>query len=101
VLQCWRAEGHNLEAVDRQTARQGAEVLAYEALIDQALYPATMRYLWLDDKNYDGVTYRAVAPQLPFPFSFIRFVFVPPPPHTHTHTVTHSTPHPTDAMQVG
>lgn len=78
VLRCWRAEGHNLEGIDRQTAQQGAEVLAFEALIDQTLLPAVTRYLWLDDKNYESVTYRAVAPQLPFPFSLVRFV-VPSP----------------------
>lgn len=72
VVTRWRSDGDNLEAVDRQTAAEGAEMLAYEALIDQTLYPAAMRYLWLDGENYNQITSKAVLPMLPFPFSIIR-----------------------------
>ncbi|KAM6931138.1 metaxin-3 isoform 3-T3 [Xenentodon cancila] len=55
------------------TARQGADTMAYIALIEEKLRPALLHTFWVDAENYTSLTRPWFASRSPFPLNF----FVP------------------------
>ncbi|EDO27861.1 predicted protein, partial [Nematostella vectensis] len=63
----------NFNADYQLTAKQGADTLAFIALIEDKLLPAMHYTLWVDSKNYVEFTRPMYARKLPLPLNF----FVP------------------------
>ncbi|XP_012771881.1 metaxin-3 isoform X2 [Maylandia zebra] len=55
------------------TARQGADTMAYIALLEEKLQPALLHTFWVDAENYSNLTRPWFASRSPFPLNF----FVP------------------------
>ncbi|KAM4579324.1 metaxin-3 isoform 1-T1 [Fundulus diaphanus] len=55
------------------TARQGADTMAYIALLEEKLRPALLHTFWVDAENYSNLTRPWFASRSPFPLNF----FVP------------------------
>uniref|UniRef100_A0A7N8YR70 Metaxin n=1 Tax=Mastacembelus armatus TaxID=205130 RepID=A0A7N8YR70_9TELE len=55
------------------TARQGADTMAYIALLEEKLRPALLHTFWVDAENYANLTRPWFASHSPFPLNF----FVP------------------------
>ncbi|KAM7416432.1 hypothetical protein PAMA_018475 [Pampus argenteus] len=55
------------------TARQGADTMAYIALLEEKLRPALLHTFWVDAENYANLTRPWFASRSPFPLNF----FVP------------------------
>ncbi|CAJ1068875.1 metaxin-3 isoform X2 [Xyrichtys novacula] len=53
------------------TARQGADTMAYIALIEEKLMPAVLHTFWVDAENYANLTRPWFASHSPFPLNFI------------------------------
>ncbi|XP_003975190.2 metaxin-3 isoform X1 [Takifugu rubripes] len=53
------------------TAREGADTMAYIALIDEKLRPAMLHTFWVDAENYINVTRPWFASHSPFPLNFV------------------------------
>ncbi|XP_074527436.1 metaxin-3 isoform X1 [Halichoeres trimaculatus] len=53
------------------TARQGADTMAYIALIEEKLRPAVLHTFWVDAENYANLTRPWFASRSPFPLNFI------------------------------
>ncbi|XP_028915472.1 metaxin-3 isoform X5 [Ornithorhynchus anatinus] len=57
---------------DRElSAKQGADTLAYVALLEEKLLPAVLHTFWVDSDNYFTVTKPWFAARIPFPLSLI------------------------------
>ncbi|KAK1174266.1 metaxin-3-like isoform X1 [Acipenser oxyrinchus oxyrinchus] len=52
------------------TAKQGADTLAYIALLEEKLHPALLHTFWVDAENYSNVTRPWFASRTPFPLNF-------------------------------
>ncbi|XP_046521394.1 metaxin-3 isoform X2 [Equus quagga] len=53
------------------SARQGADTLAYIALLEEKLLPAVLHTFWVENDNYFTVTKPWFASRIPFPLSLI------------------------------
>ncbi|CAG5922635.1 unnamed protein product [Menidia menidia] len=53
------------------TARQGADTMAYIALLEEKLRPALLHTFWVDAENYINLTRPWFASRSPFPLNFI------------------------------
>ncbi|XP_031611129.2 metaxin-3 isoform X1 [Oreochromis aureus] len=53
------------------TARQGADTMAYIALLEEKLRPALLHTFWVDAENYSNVTRPWFASRSPFPLNFL------------------------------
>ncbi|XP_061527723.1 metaxin-3 isoform X1 [Phycodurus eques] len=53
------------------TARQGADTMAYIALLQEKLQPALLHTFWLDAENYANLTRPWFASRSPFPLNFL------------------------------
>ncbi|XP_051709612.1 metaxin-3 isoform X3 [Oryctolagus cuniculus] len=53
------------------TAKQGADTLAYVALLEEKLLPAALHTFWVESDNYFTVTKPWFASRIPFPLSLI------------------------------
>ncbi|XP_024131995.1 metaxin-3 isoform X1 [Oryzias melastigma] len=53
------------------TARQGADTMAYIALLEEKLRPALLHTFWVDAENYTSLTRPWFASRSPFPLNFI------------------------------
>uniref|UniRef100_H2LYM8 Metaxin 3 n=1 Tax=Oryzias latipes TaxID=8090 RepID=H2LYM8_ORYLA len=53
------------------TARQGADTMAYIALLEEKLRPALLHTFWVDTENYTSLTRPWFASRSPFPLNFI------------------------------
>ncbi|XP_027461588.1 metaxin-3 isoform X1 [Zalophus californianus] len=53
------------------SAKQGADTLAYIALIEEKLLPAVLHTFWVESDNYFSVTRPWFASRIPFPLSLI------------------------------
>ncbi|KAG8012078.1 Metaxin-3 [Nibea albiflora] len=56
------------------SARQGADTMAYIALLEEKLRPALLHTFWVDAENYSNLTRPWFASRSPFPLNFL----VPP-----------------------
>ncbi|XP_015220822.2 metaxin-3 isoform X1 [Lepisosteus oculatus] len=52
------------------TAKQGADTLAFIALLEEKLRPALLHTFWVDVENYSNVTRPWFASRTPFPLNF-------------------------------
>ncbi|KAG2466422.1 MTX3 protein, partial [Polypterus senegalus] len=52
------------------SAKQGADTLAFIALLEEKLYPALLHTFWVDAENYSNVTRPWFASRIPFPLNF-------------------------------
>ncbi|XP_035999524.1 metaxin-3 isoform X3 [Fundulus heteroclitus] len=52
------------------TARQGADTMAYIALLEEKLRPALLHTFWVDAENYSNLTRPWFACRSPFPLNF-------------------------------
>uniref|UniRef100_A0A087YI33 Metaxin n=1 Tax=Poecilia formosa TaxID=48698 RepID=A0A087YI33_POEFO len=52
------------------TARQGADTMAYIALLEEKLRPALLHTFWVDAENYSNLTRPWFASRSPFPLNF-------------------------------
>uniref|UniRef100_A0A672HUZ8 Metaxin n=1 Tax=Salarias fasciatus TaxID=181472 RepID=A0A672HUZ8_SALFA len=53
------------------TARQGADTMAYIALLEEKLQPAVLHTFWVDAENYANLTRPWFASRSPFPLNFL------------------------------
>ncbi|KAM4576954.1 metaxin-3 isoform 1-T1 [Odontesthes bonariensis] len=53
------------------TARQGADTMAYVALLEEKLRPALLHTFWVDAENYTSLTRPWFASRSPFPLNFV------------------------------
>ncbi|KAM3611578.1 uncharacterized protein V6R79_020765 [Siganus canaliculatus] len=53
------------------SARQGADTMAYIALVEEKLRPALLHTFWVDAENYTNVTRPWFASRSPFPLNFL------------------------------
>ncbi|XP_034026073.1 metaxin-3 isoform X2 [Thalassophryne amazonica] len=53
------------------TARQGADTMAYIALLEEKLQPALLHTFWVDAENYVNLTRPWFASHSPFPLNFL------------------------------
>ncbi|XP_074138459.1 metaxin-3 isoform X2 [Sminthopsis crassicaudata] len=53
------------------SAKQGADTLAYIALLEEKLLPAVLHTFWIENDNYFTVTKPWFASRIPFPLSLI------------------------------
>uniref|UniRef100_A0A8C3ASY2 Metaxin 3 n=1 Tax=Cyclopterus lumpus TaxID=8103 RepID=A0A8C3ASY2_CYCLU len=53
------------------TARQGADTMAYIALLEEKLRPALLHTFWVDAENYANLTRPWFASRSPFPLNFL------------------------------
>ncbi|XP_029366489.1 metaxin-3 isoform X1 [Echeneis naucrates] len=53
------------------TARQGADTMAYIALLEEKLQPALLHTFWVDAENYANLTRPWFASRSPFPLNFV------------------------------
>ncbi|KAF1389068.1 hypothetical protein PFLUV_G00069630 [Perca fluviatilis] len=53
------------------TARQGADTMAYIALLEEKLLPALLHTFWVDAENYANLTRPWFASRSPFPLNFL------------------------------
>uniref|UniRef100_A0A2K6GED0 Metaxin 3 n=1 Tax=Propithecus coquereli TaxID=379532 RepID=A0A2K6GED0_PROCO len=53
------------------SAKQGADTLAYIALLEEKLLPAVLHTFWVESDNYFTVTKPWFASRIPFPLSLI------------------------------
>ncbi|XP_059910189.1 metaxin-3 isoform X2 [Gadus macrocephalus] len=53
------------------TARQGADTMAYVALVEEKLRPALLHTFWVDAENYANLTRPWFASRSPFPLNFL------------------------------
>ncbi|XP_060894018.1 metaxin-3 isoform X1 [Labrus mixtus] len=53
------------------SARQGADTMAYIALLEEKLRPAVLHTFWVDAENYANLTRPWFASRSPFPLNFI------------------------------
>ncbi|XP_019722542.1 metaxin-3 isoform X1 [Hippocampus comes] len=53
------------------SARQGADTMAYIALLEEKLQPALLHTFWLDAENYANLTRPWFASHSPFPLNFL------------------------------
>ncbi|XP_037834426.1 metaxin-3 isoform X2 [Kryptolebias marmoratus] len=53
------------------TARQGADTMAYVALLEEKLRPALLHTFWVDAENYANLTRPWFASRSPFPLNFL------------------------------
>ncbi|XP_029998824.1 metaxin-3 isoform X1 [Sphaeramia orbicularis] len=53
------------------TARQGADTMAYIALLEEKLRPALLHTFWVDAENYANLTRPWFASRSPFPLNFV------------------------------
>ncbi|XP_062308066.1 metaxin-3 isoform X1 [Osmerus eperlanus] len=53
------------------TARQGADTMAYTALLEEKLRPALLHTFWVDAENYSNLTRPWFASRSPFPLNFL------------------------------
>ncbi|XP_068167356.1 metaxin-3 isoform X2 [Antennarius striatus] len=53
------------------SARQGADTMAYIALLEEKLRPALLHTFWVDAENYANVTRPWFASRSPFPLNFV------------------------------
>ncbi|XP_040928298.1 metaxin-3 isoform X1 [Betta splendens] len=53
------------------TARQGADTMAYIALLEEKLRPALLHTFWVDAENYSNLTRPWFASRSPFPLNFL------------------------------
>ncbi|XP_077600430.1 metaxin-3-like isoform X1 [Stigmatopora nigra] len=53
------------------SARQGADTMAYIALLEEKLQPALLHTFWLDAENYANLTRPWFASRSPFPLNFL------------------------------
>ncbi|XP_041855216.1 metaxin-3 isoform X2 [Melanotaenia boesemani] len=53
------------------TARQGADTMAYIALLEEKLRPALLHTFWVDAENYANLTRPWFASHSPFPLNFL------------------------------
>lgn len=53
------------------TARQGADTMAYIALLEEKLRPALLHTFWVDAENYANLTRPWYASRSPFPLNFV------------------------------
>ncbi|XP_028314381.1 metaxin-3 isoform X1 [Gouania willdenowi] len=53
------------------TARQGADTMAYIALLEEKLRPALLHTFWVDAENYSNLTRPWFASRSPFPLNFV------------------------------
>ncbi|XP_040011236.1 metaxin-3 isoform X1 [Xiphias gladius] len=53
------------------TARQGADTMAYIALLGEKLQPALLHTFWVDAENYANLTRPWFASRSPFPLNFL------------------------------
>uniref|UniRef100_H3B5J0 Metaxin n=1 Tax=Latimeria chalumnae TaxID=7897 RepID=H3B5J0_LATCH len=51
------------------SAKQGADTLAYIALLEEKLHPALLHTFWVDAENYCNVTRSWFASKIPFPLN--------------------------------
>ncbi|XP_043919661.1 metaxin-3 isoform X2 [Protopterus annectens] len=52
------------------SAKEGADTLAYVALLEEKLYPALLYTFWVDSENYCNMTRPWFAARIPFPLNF-------------------------------
>ncbi|CAM9486163.1 unnamed protein product [Lampetra planeri] len=67
ILNCFRKEQYNADY--DLSPKQGADTMAFVALIEEKLLPALLHTFWVDDQNYTGVTRPWYASTMPFPFN--------------------------------
>ncbi|XP_072760799.1 metaxin-1 isoform X1 [Anoplolepis gracilipes] len=68
ILPFFRAEHYNSDYI--LTEKQCADVMAYDALLKEKLYPALQFIWWIDKKNLDELIRPWYCKALPFPFKF-------------------------------
>ncbi|XP_052015692.1 metaxin-3 isoform X1 [Apodemus sylvaticus] len=61
----------NYDADCELSAKQGADTLAYTALLEEKLLPAVLHTFWVENDNYFTVTKPWFASRIPFPLSLI------------------------------
>ncbi|XP_056144598.1 metaxin-3 isoform X1 [Lampris incognitus] len=62
---------HRFNADYELTARQGADTMAYIALLEEKLRPALLHTFWVDAENYANLTRPWFASRSPFPLNFL------------------------------
>eukprot|EP00041_Stephanoeca_diplocostata_P031108 m.961877 g.961877 ORF g.961877 m.961877 type:complete len:328 (+) comp23887_c0_seq77:231-1214(+) len=71
IISTLRGLGYSLDSIDAINSSQAADIVAYEAFIDQALHPAVQHAMWVDKVNYTQATTTLVSKSLPKPFNYI------------------------------
>ncbi|XP_068617200.1 metaxin-3 [Brachionichthys hirsutus] len=69
ILNFLRKQGFNADY--DLSARQGADTMAYIALLEEKLRPALLHTFWVDAENYAGLTRPWFASRSPFPLNFV------------------------------
>ncbi|MEE6458488.1 hypothetical protein FKM82_000306 [Ascaphus truei] len=67
ILNFLRKQKYNADYV--LSAKEGSDTLAYIALLEEKLLPATLHTFWVDSENYCTVTRPWYASRTPFPLS--------------------------------
>ncbi|KAL4630046.1 metaxin-3 isoform X1 [Arapaima gigas] len=71
ILNLLRKQQYNADY--NLSAKQGADTMAYMAMLEEKLRPALLHTFWVDTKNYTSVTKPWFSSRCPFPLNF----FVP------------------------
>uniref|UniRef100_A0A5F8H8A7 Metaxin 3 n=1 Tax=Monodelphis domestica TaxID=13616 RepID=A0A5F8H8A7_MONDO len=69
ILNFLRKQKYNADY--QLSAKQGADTLAYIALLEEKLLPAVLHTFWVENDNYFNVTKPWFASRIPFPLSLI------------------------------
>uniref|UniRef100_A0A7N4V1Y3 Metaxin 3 n=1 Tax=Sarcophilus harrisii TaxID=9305 RepID=A0A7N4V1Y3_SARHA len=69
ILNFLRKQKYNADY--QLSAKQGADTLAYIALLEEKLLPAVLHTFWIENDNYFTVTKPWFASRIPFPLSLI------------------------------
>ncbi|XP_006517773.1 metaxin-3 isoform X1 [Mus musculus] len=69
ILNFLRKQKYNADC--ELSAKQGADTLAYIALLEEKLLPAVLHTFWVENENYFTVTKPWFASRIPFPLSLI------------------------------
>ncbi|XP_035296386.1 metaxin-3 isoform X5 [Cricetulus griseus] len=69
ILNFLRKQKYNADC--ELSAKQGADTLAYIALLEEKLLPAVLHTFWVENDNYFTVTKPWFASRIPFPLSLI------------------------------
>ncbi|XP_068952433.1 metaxin-3 isoform X4 [Petaurus breviceps papuanus] len=69
ILNFLRKQKYNADY--QLSAKQGADTLAYIALLEEKLLPAVLHTFWVENDNYFTVTKPWFASRIPFPLSLI------------------------------
>ncbi|KAJ8380411.1 hypothetical protein SKAU_G00011890 [Synaphobranchus kaupii] len=68
ILNFLRKRGYNADY--ELSAKQGADTMAYIALLQEKLHPALLHMFWVDAENYANLTRPWFASRSPFPLNF-------------------------------